>query len=95
MAAALAVVAHAPRAARPALESLAFDAFHSGLQVACLAGAGVAVLGALAACRLLPGRGAPEVQPLADAAAGAGAGSGAGSGSDPERYPEFVPYASA
>jgi len=47
MAAALAVVAHAPRAARPALESLAFDAFHSGLQVACLAGAGVAVLGAL------------------------------------------------
>ena len=55
MAAALAVVGHAPRAARPALESIAFNAFHSGLQVACIAGAGVAVLGALAAFRLLPG----------------------------------------
>jgi EmrB/QacA subfamily drug resistance transporter len=97
MAAALAVVAHAPRAARPALDSLAFDAFHSGLQVACLVGAGVAVLGALAACRLLPGRGAPEVVPLADSVAGSGADprSGSGSGSDPDRYPEYVPYASA
>ena len=54
MAAALAVVAHAPHAARPALESIAFTAFHSGLEVACIAGAGVAVLGALAAFRLLP-----------------------------------------
>ena len=81
MAAALAVVAHAPHAARPALESIAFAAFHSGLQVACIAGAGVAVVGALAAFRLLPGRGAPEVE-LRVAPA-----------SDPERYPEYVPYA--
>jgi EmrB/QacA subfamily drug resistance transporter len=81
MAAALAVVAHAPPAARPALESVAFTAFHSGLRVACIAGAGVAVLGALAAFRLLPGRGAPEVHLTADPA------------SDPERYPEYVPYA--
>ena len=60
MAAALAVVAHAPHAVRPALESIAFTAFHSGLEVACIAGAGVAVLGALAAFRLLPGRPAPR-----------------------------------
>jgi EmrB/QacA subfamily drug resistance transporter len=93
MAAALAVVAHAPRAARPALDSVLFNAFHSGLQVACIAGAGVAVLGALAASRLLPGRGAPEVQPLAEFAAGSVERSG--SGSDPDRYPEYVPYVSA
>ena len=55
MAAALAVVGHAPHAARPGLESIAFKAFHSGLQVACVAGAGVAVLGALVAAMLLPG----------------------------------------
>ena len=55
MAAALAVVGHAPRAARPALESIAFNAFHSGLQVACIAGAGVAVLGALAAVQASAG----------------------------------------
>ena len=61
MAAALAVVAHAPRAVRPALDSIAFNAFHSGVEVACVAGAGVALLGALAAFKLLPGRGAPEV----------------------------------
>jgi hypothetical protein len=61
MAAALAVVSHAPHAAQPALQSIAFTAFHSGLRVACIAGAGVAVLGALVAFRLLPGRGAPEV----------------------------------
>ena len=59
MAAALAVVDHAPHAVRPALESVAFTAFHSGLEVACIVGAGVAVLGALAAWRLLPGRPAP------------------------------------
>ena len=81
MAAALAVVAHAPRSARPALQSIAFTAFHSGLRMACIAGAGVAVLGALAAFKLLPGRGAPEVRPQADPA------------SDPERYPEYKPYA--
>jgi EmrB/QacA subfamily drug resistance transporter len=61
MAAALAVVAHAPHAVQPALRTIAFTAFHSGLRVACIAGAGVAVLGAVAAFRLLPGRGAPEV----------------------------------
>ncbi len=62
MAAALAVASHAPHAAQPALQSIAFTAFHSGLRVACISGAGVAVLGALAAFRLLPGRGAPEVE---------------------------------
>jgi len=61
MAAALAVVAHAPHSVQPALQSIAFTAFHSGIRVACIAGAGVAVVGALAAFRLLPGRGAPEV----------------------------------
>ena len=95
MAAALAVVAHAPRAARPALDSLAFDAFHSGLQVACIVGAGVAVLGAVAAYRLLPGRGAPEVRPMAGSAAESGTDFNSGSGSDPDRYPEYVPYVSA
>ncbi len=62
MAAALVVVAHAPHADQPALQSIAFTAFHSGLRMACIAGAGVAVLGALAAFRLLPGRGAAEVE---------------------------------
>jgi len=62
MAATLAVVAHAPHAVQPALQSVAFTAFHSGLQVACIAGAGVALVGAAAAFRLLPGRGAPEVE---------------------------------
>jgi hypothetical protein len=56
VAAALAVVGHAPHAVRPALDSVVFTAFHSGLRVACFAGAGVALLGALAAFRLLPGR---------------------------------------
>jgi hypothetical protein len=56
VAAALAVIHHAPQAARPALEAIVFHAFHSGLEVACLAGAGVALLGAAAAFRLLPGR---------------------------------------
>ncbi len=62
MAATLAVVAHAPHAAQPALQSVAFTAFHSGLRVACIAGAGVALMGAVASFRLLPGRGASEVQ---------------------------------
>ena len=56
VAAALTVVHRAPKAVRPALEQIVFHAFHSGLLVACLAGAGVAVLGALAAFRLLPGK---------------------------------------
>jgi EmrB/QacA subfamily drug resistance transporter len=56
VAAALTVVHRAPQAVRPALEQVVFNAFHSGLLVACLAGAGVAVVGALAAFRLLPGK---------------------------------------
>jgi EmrB/QacA subfamily drug resistance transporter len=59
VAAALTVVHRAPHAVRPALQEIVFHAFHSGLLVACLAGAGVAVLGALAAFRLLPGKEAP------------------------------------
>ena len=59
VAATLAVVAHAPVVVRPHLQAVAFTAFHSGLEVACIAGAGVAALGALGvlgAFRLLPGR---------------------------------------
>jgi EmrB/QacA subfamily drug resistance transporter len=61
MAAALAVVGRAPGAARPVLQAAAFDAFGSGLKVACVVGTGVAVAGAVAAFRLLPGRGAEAV----------------------------------
>jgi DHA2 family integral membrane protein (MFS transporter) len=60
MAAALAVVGHAPEVARPALRAGAFSAFGSGLTAACLVGAGVAVLGALGAFAFLPGRGGPD-----------------------------------
>ena len=60
MAATLAVVAHAPHAAQPALQSVAFTAFHSGLRAACIAGAGMALMGAVAAFRLLPGRSTAE-----------------------------------
>jgi EmrB/QacA subfamily drug resistance transporter len=56
VAAALAVAGHAPRALRPDLQSIADTAFHSGLEAACIAGAVVAVLGALGAFWLLPGR---------------------------------------
>jgi EmrB/QacA subfamily drug resistance transporter len=56
VAAALAVIGHAPHAVRPALDSVVFTAFHSGLRAACIAGAGVALFGALAAFRLMPGR---------------------------------------
>ena len=56
VAAALAVVKQAPHSVQPYLEHIAFAAFHSGLQTACLAGAGVAVVGALTVFRLLPGR---------------------------------------
>ncbi|HEY1444688.1 MAG TPA: MFS transporter [Acidimicrobiales bacterium] len=67
VAAALAVIHHAPQAARPGLEAIVFHAFHSGLEVACLAGAGVALLGAAAAFRLLPGRaGKADDAPLAE-----------------------------
>jgi len=55
VAAALAVVHRAPEAYRPALEAVTFHAFHSGLELACMVGAGVALLGALLAYRLLPG----------------------------------------
>ncbi len=55
VAAALTVINHAPYAVRPALDSIVFNAFHSGLLVACVAGAGVAVVGAVAAFTLLPG----------------------------------------
>jgi EmrB/QacA subfamily drug resistance transporter len=56
MAAALAVVQHAPRAARPYLENIAFSAFHSGLWAASIAGSVVAAVGAVVAFKLLPGR---------------------------------------
>ncbi len=62
MAAALAVIGHAPHAAQPALRSVVVHAFHSGLEVACFAGAGVALVGAVAAFRLLPGRGAADLE---------------------------------
>ncbi len=56
VAAALAVIHRAPQNVRPALDTIVFHAFHSGLMVACIAGAGVAVVGAAAAFKLLPGR---------------------------------------
>lgn len=56
VAAALAVIHRAPQSVRPGLETIVFHAFHSGLMVACIAGAGVAVAGAAAAFKLLPGR---------------------------------------
>ena len=63
MAAALAVVKRAPHSVQPFLQRSAFDAFHSGLLVACIAGAVVAVVGAVAAWILLPGRNAPAGLP--------------------------------
>jgi EmrB/QacA subfamily drug resistance transporter len=107
VAAGLAVAERAPSSVRPALESTVFTAFHSGLEVACIAGAGVAVLGALAAFKLLPGRGAPEVEVALEgqdvssaatstaAAAAAAAAASSAPASDPDRYPEYVPYVSA
>jgi len=96
VAAGLAVVEHAPASVRPALESTVFTAFHSGLEVACIAGAGVAVLGALAAFRLLPGRGAPDVQPAAAVRAGAASASApVPTYASEDRYPVYVPSVSA
>jgi EmrB/QacA subfamily drug resistance transporter len=67
MAAAQAVIARAPHGVQAALTSVANSAFGSGLKVACLAGAAVAVLGALVVFRLLPGRTLDErVQASAD-----------------------------
>jgi hypothetical protein len=77
VAAALTVVGHAPHAVRPALDAVIFTAFHSGLRVACIAGAGVALLGALAALRLLPGHKAESA-----AVAGTGAGTKADADAD-------------
>ncbi len=59
MAAALAIVHHAPAAVQPLLRASAFSAFGAGFKVACLVGAGVAVIGALYAFASLPGRSAP------------------------------------
>ena len=56
MAAALEVAGHAPAAVQPTLRAALFGAFDSGLQAACLVGAGVAVVGAIAAALFLPGR---------------------------------------
>jgi MFS family permease len=56
MAAALAVVNRAPVMVRPVLREAAFTAFGSGLKIACVVGAAVAVVGALAAFWFLPGR---------------------------------------
>jgi MFS family permease len=95
VAAGLAVAQRAPSSMRPALESTVFTAFHSGLEMACIAGAGVAVLGALAAFKLLPGRGAPEVEVALEAQAAWSSSAGSAPASDPDRYPEYVPYISA
>ena len=70
MAAALAVVGHAPRRGPAGARDDRLHAFHSGLQVACIAGAGVAVLGALARLQ---------------AAAGAGRARGAGGAAERRR----------
>ena len=56
VAAALAVVDHAPAAVQPTIRTAVFDAFGSGLEAACMVGAAVAVLGALVAFLFLPGR---------------------------------------
>jgi EmrB/QacA subfamily drug resistance transporter len=66
MAAALAVIARAPNAVQPALRDVAFTAFGSGLKVACLVGAGVALAGAVAVFRLLSGRPAALVFPAGE-----------------------------
>ncbi len=61
MAAALAVIARAPHSARPALQTVVDTAFGSGLKAACVVGAGVALVGAVSAFRLLPGQTRPVV----------------------------------
>ena len=58
VAAALAVVGHAPGAVQPTIRTAVFAAFDSGLEAACMVGAGVAAAGALVALTLLPGRSA-------------------------------------
>jgi DHA2 family multidrug resistance protein-like MFS transporter len=56
MAAAQAVIERAPHNVQLGLLSVADGAFHSGLKTACLAGAGVALLGSVVVFKLLPGR---------------------------------------
>lgn len=58
VAAALAVVGHAPAAVQPTIRTAVFGAFGSGLEAACMVGAGVAFIGALVAFAFLPGRSA-------------------------------------
>ena len=65
MAAALAVVARAPHSVQPLLHDAAFNAFSSGLRAACLAGTGVAIVGAAATFGLLSGR-SPAVDAQVD-----------------------------
>ena len=62
MAAALEVIGRAPLAqARSVLQSSAFSAFGAGFKVACIVGAGVAVIGSAVVFRLLPSRqGVPD-----------------------------------
>jgi EmrB/QacA subfamily drug resistance transporter len=66
MAAALEVIHRAPLAARSVLQSSAFSAFGAGFKVACIVGAGVAVVGSAVVFRLLPSRqGVTEPSPAA------------------------------
>jgi len=65
MAAALAVVARAPSSVQGVLRAAAFSGFGAGLKVACMVGAVVAFVGALAALRFLPGRGGVAAVPVA------------------------------
>jgi MFS family permease len=84
IAAALAVVQRAPKSVQPALQAVTSNAFHSGLEVAALAGAVVAVLGAGLAFKLLPGRNAPAIvtEPVFDTPIGVA--------DDPSAEPESV-----
>ena len=58
VAAALVVVDRAPSGVQPTIRTVVFSAFSSGLEAACLVGAGVAIVGAIVAFALLPGRSA-------------------------------------
>jgi hypothetical protein len=95
MAAALAVVARAPKTIQPILHQAAFSGFESGFKAACLVGGGVGIVGAGVCFKLLSGRGGPgsaeeaarlawletSGEPnLAVAVAGVGADAGVGAG---------------
>jgi hypothetical protein len=76
MAAALAMVQHAPNAVQPLLRSSTFSAFGAGFKAACLVGAGAAVVGAVYAFLSLPGRNSvsepePVPEPVPEPAAAA------------------------